>query len=70
MSQKYSGYHAFIYEGDDAPSAAAIGEKMKQKFHGADYELIEGDPWGQCDHVEGEDEAISASIAKWISDTR
>jgi len=68
--QEYSGYDAQIYEGDDAPSASAVGENMKKQFPGADYELIAGDPWGQCSHVDGPDEKIAGTIKVWINSTR
>jgi hypothetical protein len=68
--QKYSSYDAQIYEGDDAPSASAVGEKMKKKFPGADYLLVPGDPWGQCSHVDGPDEKIADVIKDWINSGR
>jgi hypothetical protein len=70
MAKEYSGYHAYIHEGDDAPSATAVGENMKRRFPGADYELVRGDPWGQCSHVDGTDPKIAAAIADWICSNR
>lgn len=66
-TQQYSGYTAQIYEADDAPSAAAKGEAMKEAFPGADYEVVDGDPCGQCSHVDGPNAKIRGQIQEWIN---
>lgn len=65
--QKYSSYTAQIYKADDAPSAAAKGEAMKAAFPGADYEVVAGDPCGQCSYVDGPDAKIRGQIQEWIN---
>ena len=68
MSTKpYAKYTAQIYQADDALSAAAKGEAMKAAFPGADYELLDGDPCGQCSTVGGRDAKIRAQIKQWIN---
>ena len=67
ITQKYSGYIAYIYKADDPASAAGKGENMKQSFPGADYELVDGDPCGQCSDVAGDDEKIGDQIKDWIN---
>ena len=66
-AKKYSGYTALIYKADDPPSGAAKGEDMKTHFPGADYELVDGDPCGQCSHVDGTDAKICTQIQEWIN---
>lgn len=65
--QKYSGYIAYIHKADDSPSSAKKGEQMKEEFPGADYELVEGDPCGQCSDVAGPDEKTGDAIKDWIN---
>jgi len=69
--QKYTGYTAQIYEGEesgDRASAEQKGEDMKSQFRGADYHLIAGKPWGQCQSVEGgKDAAVRNEIKEWIN---
>jgi hypothetical protein len=66
-TKKYANYTAQIYQDDDIPSAAAKGEAMKAAFPGADYELLDGDPCGQCSTVGGRDAKIRAQIKQWIN---
>ena len=65
--KKYSGYLAHIHKADDWPSAAAKGERLKQNFPGTDYQLVDGDPCGQCSYVEGPDEKTADVIKDWIN---
>lgn len=58
---------AQIYQSDDAPSAAAMGEDMKAAFPGADYELVAGEPCRQCPSVAGRDHKIGKQIQEWIN---
>ena len=68
MSTKpYTNYTAQIYKADDAPSASAKGKAMKAAFPGADYELLVGDPCGQCSSVGGRDPMIRKQIKEWIN---
>jgi hypothetical protein len=67
MPQKYSSYYAYIYRGDDGPSACLKGDEMKRKFPGCDFEVIEGTPCGQSSEVTGPDEKIADSIKNWIN---
>jgi len=67
MSKKYSGYTAHIYMHEEAPSAAAKGEAMKANFPGADYDLVKGDPCGQCCAVDGKDRKTKDQILDWIN---
>lgn len=67
---KYTGYIAHIYDGkeNDLPGlAAAKGEHFKQKFPGADYELVDGDPAGACSAVFGSDKKICGQLEDWIN---
>ncbi len=63
----YTGYIAEIYEGDDSQSAAAKGERMKEKFAGSDYQLIAGAPCGLCSNVDGTNANLAESIKDWIN---
>lgn len=65
--EDYTGYTAEIYAGDDSPSANAKGERMKNKFAGSDYQLIEGSPCGICSSVDGRSAEIAESIKDWIN---
>ncbi len=67
---KYSSYSAYIQSGEDAPSAMRLGDEMKLQFPGADYELVEGDPYGVCNQVVGPDLRICSSIQEWINARR
>jgi hypothetical protein len=65
MSTKpYAKYTAQIYQADDIPSAAAKGEAMKAAFPGSDYELLVGEPCGQCSSVGGRDPKIRGQITE------
>jgi hypothetical protein len=68
MSTKpYTNYTAQIYKADDALSAAAKGKAMAAAFPGAAYELLVGEPCGQCSTVGGRDPKIRAQIKQWIN---
>lgn len=67
MKKQYASYYAYIYEGEDAPSASLKGENMKAKFPGSDYEVVDGDPCGQCSQVDGPDQKIADEIKDWIN---
>lgn len=66
MKQKYSNYYAYIFEGEDAPSAEQKGEDMKEKFPGSDFEVIQGTPCRVCSKVEGPDKKVALAIQDWI----
>gem|GEM_PF-2531476 len=68
-NKKYSGYLAIIYAGDDAPYASAKGEDFKNRFPGADYEVVTGSPCRQCQAVSGYDEQIKQEMMLWINST-
>jgi hypothetical protein len=68
MSTKpYAKYTAQIYQADDALSAAAKGKAMQAAFPGSAYELLVGEPCGQCSTVGGRDPKIRAQIKRWIN---
>jgi hypothetical protein len=70
-SQKYSSYIAKIFKSDDdSGEAEKAGEAMESKFSGAVYEIVAGDPSGQCSFVDGKDPKICKQIKEWVNGRR